>query len=112
MNFSKVKLEVYLPRETVEPLRDALTEIGACQVGKYDNVVSFFNIQGCWRPLPGSNPFEGECGVLHTGTECKLELRCPFEKVGEAVAVIRKIHPYEEPVINVVPLLNDLFQME
>lgn len=43
-------------------------------------------------------------------TEMKMEVRCPAGKVREAVQIIKEIHPYEEPVINVIPLLNEFFQ--
>jgi len=29
--------------------------------------------------------------------------------VKEAMQVIRRVHPYEEPLINVIPLANHLF---
>jgi hypothetical protein len=34
-----------------------------------------------------------------------MELRCPAALVKEAVRTIRAVHPFEEPVINVIPLL-------
>lgn len=39
-----------------------------------------------------------------------MEVLCPVEKVTEAMALIRKIHPYEEPLINIVPLLYQYFE--
>ena len=112
MNFSKVKMEIYVPQEYIESLRDELTKIGACQIGKYDHVISFSNVQGYWHPLLGSSPFNGEVGTINFGSECKLEVRCPITKVKDAVATIKKIHPYEEPVINIIPLINDMFEIE
>ncbi|SCL81920.1 hypothetical protein PP176A_0160 [Sporanaerobacter sp. PP17-6a] len=32
MDFSKVKIEIYVPQEYIESLRDELTKIGACQI--------------------------------------------------------------------------------
>ena len=40
------------------------------------------------------------------GTEVKMEVRCPVELAENAVNTVKKIHPYEEPVINVIPLLE------
>lgn len=40
------------------------------------------------------------------GTEVKMEVRCPVELAESAVNTVKKIHPYEEPVINVIPLLE------
>lgn len=36
----------------------------------------------------------------------KMGVRCPVEIVETAVREVKKIHPYEEPVINVIPLLD------
>ncbi len=101
-----VKVEVYLPYEYIEPMLAALTEIGACVVGAYDYVSSYSPVEGTWRPLPGSRPFHGEVGVLCHAKEYKLEFRCHRERIKGAVTSIRRIHPYEEPIINIIPLLS------
>lgn len=112
MEFTKVKIEVYLPMEYLAPLRDALHEAGACRVGKYDHVVSYQPTEGFWRPLPGSEPYDGKVGEISCGCECKLEFRCDAALVDKAVKVIRCVHPYEEPLINILPLLNEQFGVE
>lgn len=106
MIFTQVKIEVYLPKEQIAPVVDALAGIGACTVGLYDHVASYAPVEGTWRPLPGSVPYAGETNRLCHGTEYKLELRCPAEQIRAAINLIRHMHPYEEPVINVIPLLN------
>lgn len=35
-----------------------------------------------------------------------MEVRCPAEIVETAVRKVKKIHPYEKPVINVISLLD------
>lgn len=108
----EVKIEVLLPGEAIPPLRAALAELGALTVGRYDCVISYHPTQGSWRPLPGSRPFAGEEGKLCEGSEYKLEFRCPCPLVKEAVACIRRLHPYEEPVFSILPLLNSFFEEE
>lgn len=105
----QVKLEIYLPREYVEKIWEALHELGAGVVGDYDHVVSFAPVEGAWRPNQQADPYAGEPNELSYGNEYKLEIRCPYEHVSEALALIRRIHPYEEPLINILPLLNDEF---
>lgn len=107
---TQVKLEIYTPAEYIGALRDSLAALGACKIGSYDHVISWQETKGCWRPLENSNPFQGEKGSICTGEEVKLEVRCPIGLVPEAQKVIRKIHPYEEPVINIIPLINDWFE--
>lgn len=109
MEFSEVKIEVYIPGAYLERLRNELTQIGACKVGNYDQVASFSIIQGSWRPLEGSSPFDGEIGKINYGIEYKMELRCSMDLVKEAIRVIKEVHPYEEPLINLIPLVNGMF---
>ena len=33
-----------------------------------------------------------------------MEVTCRTEQVDETVAAVKRVHPYEEPVINVIPL--------
>jgi hypothetical protein len=106
MEFESVKVEVLVPEEYIERLRDELNNIGLLTVGKYDNVVSYSVVKGYWRPLEGSSPFDGTKGEISFGSECKMEFRCSLENITEAKQVIKNIHPYEEPVINIIPLLD------
>lgn len=110
-DITEVKIEIYTPEEYVVPMRDALTQIGACKIGNYDHVVSYQDTKGYWKPLEESTPFNGEKGRICSGTEVKLEIRCPMERAADAVRLIQDIHPYEEPVINVLPLLNGSFDL-
>jgi hypothetical protein len=66
-------------------------------------------VQGTYRPLAGANPAVGEIGELFYGSECKIETNCEEDFVAAAIQAVRKIHPYEEPLINVIPLANDKF---
>ena len=109
MNIEEVKIEIYIPEEFIERLIKGFNKIGACKIGDYDNCASVTDVLGYWRPLDGANPYEGTVNELSREKECKVEVRCKFEYVKDAVEVIKKIHPYEEPVYNIVPLLNHLF---
>lgn len=106
LEVKNLKIEIYTPPQYVIELRDALNQIGACHVGNYDHVISFQNSKGCWRPLEGSNPFSGEVDKISQDEEIKMELYCPIELAKKAVQVIKNIHPYEEPVINLIPLID------
>lgn len=101
----QVKVEILIPCEYVIPVREALHEVGACRVGNYDHCLSVARVTGYWRPLTGAQPFDGVVGAISEGAECKMELRCHRDLLAAAVRAIRRIHPYEEPVINVIPLI-------
>lgn len=96
------KVEIYIPASHVEALIHALTEIGACRLGNYDHVASFSPIKGCWRPLEGANPYDGQIGELTYGEEMKVETICPEHLHHKAINVIRSIHPYEEPLFHFI----------
>ncbi|MPM88816.1 hypothetical protein SDC9_135920 [bioreactor metagenome] len=110
MEFKEVKIEIYVPEEYTIKLRDELNKVNVCKIGDYDNVISITNVRGYWRPLQGANPFKGEVGKVCEGTGCKMEIRCKREYVKDAIKVITKIHPYEEPLINIIPIVNELFE--
>jgi hypothetical protein len=109
-NFTDVKLEIFVPLDHAMKVADALSEIGVGVIGNYDHCVALTPIKGHFRPLPGSNPFEGEQGRVSEVMEYKVEVNCRRELVKQAIEIIRIVHPYEEPLINVIPLANHLFQ--
>lgn len=100
-----VKVEVLLPEEYIETLRSRLNDIGVLTVGKYDHVISYSLVKGSWRPLEESKPFHGTIGEICFGTEYKMEFRCLYQNIEEVLSIIKNVHPYEEPIINVLPLL-------
>ena len=111
-DFTDVKLEIFVPKEYSLKIRDALAEIGVGRVGNYDHCLAIYPVQGYYRPLPGAEPFEGKIEKISETVEYKIEVNCKRELVNEAIKVIRKIHPYEEPLVNVIPLANHLFDMK
>jgi len=46
MQFSEVKIEVFILEEYIEILRDELNRIGACKTGKYDHCLSYSSVNG------------------------------------------------------------------
>jgi hypothetical protein len=100
-----VKLEIFIPCTHLEPLREALRSAGAGAMGNYDSALSYSLVKGCWRPLPGANPYDGEIGVLAEADEYKVEVCCPKQNLKQALEAVKAVHPYETPVINVIPLL-------
>lgn len=108
-NFTDVKLEIFAPQEYALQLRHELAKIGVGKIGNYDHCFAIYPVQGYYRPLEGANPFGGEVGKISSGVEYKIEVNCRRELVNEAIRVVKRIHPYEEPLINVIPLANHLF---
>ena len=57
------KLEVYVPREYSENLKNALFKAGAGSIGFYDECSFTISGKGTFRPVEGSNPFSGTKNV-------------------------------------------------
>jgi hypothetical protein len=104
-----VKIEIFIPDDYLDVLGEALYQAGAGQIGNYDHCKSITRVEGTWRPLDEARPFMGEVGQISRASELKVEVNCAWGKVLAVLEAIRKVHPYEEPVINVLPLLNHLF---
>lgn len=98
------KLEIFLPESHLETVCQALWAVDAGHIGKYDRCLSYSPVTSCWRPLEGTTPYLGREGELCKAKELKVEVTCIKEKVRETVEAVRRAHPYEEPVINVIPL--------
>ena len=109
-DFVDVKLEIFIPTGHVDALRQALGRAGIGRIGNYDYCCAVMDARGYWRPLAGANPYQGRIGQVEQGDECKLEVSCPRTQVREVLQVIRSVHPYEQPVINIIPLANHLFE--
>jgi hypothetical protein len=107
MEFKTVKIETFIPKEYINKLRDELNSIDALTVdGCYDYCMSVSMVKGSWRPLQGANPFNGEIGKICEAEEARVEFSCRMELYKAAVDAIKKVHPYEKAVINVIPLLD------
>ncbi len=104
MEFEFCKMEIYIPQTHFKALQKALREADAGHIGAYDCCLSFSETTGCWRPLEGSRPYSGEENRLSTEKEYKVEVICRKERVDETIRAVKAVHPYEVPVINVIPL--------
>jgi hypothetical protein len=104
MDFEFCKLEIYIPRTHFKALQNALRQVDAGHVGTYDSCLSFSEVTGCWRPLEGSRPYAGESGTVHFGEEYKVEVLCRTQNVEQTLRAVKAAHPYEVPVIYVLPL--------
>ena len=102
MEFAYCKLEIFVPETHLEGLRQALQAADAGHIGQYDSCLSYSQVTSFWRPLDGAAPY--------SGTEVKVEVTCAAAQVEQVLAAIRRAHPYEEPVVNVIPLYRTSFQ--
>ncbi len=106
MEFPCCKLEIFVPESHFEAVQQALWASDAGHIGQYDRYLSWSRVQSCWRPLAGACPYDGRAGELSRAEEIKIEVCCRAENLAKTLAAVKAAHPYEEPVINVLPLLG------
>lgn len=104
-SFPFLKLEIFLPETHLPALEETLRRVDAGHIGAYDSCLSYSRVMSTWRPLEGSCPYSGAAGTLSREPELKVEVTIRSERLGETLESIRAVHPYEEPVINVIPLI-------
>ncbi len=107
INVNRVKIIVTVPLENVEEVRNAVCEAGAGVIGNYMYCSMSTKCIGTFKPTDKANPYIGKKDNLEFVNEEKLEVVCNVNKVREVVSVLRKIHPYEEPAIDIIPLIDE-----
>lgn len=100
-----MKIVVFVPASHAEKIRHALAESGCGYIGKYDFCSFSVKGTGRFRPLQGAKPFIGKIGRVEKVAEERIETICPKSKLKRALAAICAAHPYEEPAMDVYPLL-------
>lgn len=101
----ETKLVTFCPADVVDRLRDALASIGAGRIGAYERCSFESRGRGTFFGGAGTKPTAGEAGRLERVDEIRLEMVCPKRALALATATIRQFHPYEEPPIEIHPLL-------
>lgn len=100
------KLEIFIPETHLRALQKALQEVDAGHIGNYDSCLSYSRVTGAWRPLDGTHPYIGETGEISEEPEVKVEVTVKATRLSETVVKIKEVHPYEEPVINIIPIMS------
>ena len=101
----KRKLVVFVPREALETVREALFAAGAGRIGDYERCSWYTAGTGTFRGGTGTDPAIGESGREERVSELRLETVYPEDRHEDVVAALRRAHPYEEPAFDVYPLL-------
>ena len=106
MEFKELKLEIFIPESHLSVLRSALHSVGAGRLGNYDSCLAYGRVTGSWRPLHGSHPYLGTEGEVNEAEEIKVEVNILAGDLERTLNAIYEAHPYEEPLVNVIPILN------
>jgi hypothetical protein len=101
-----VKLVVFVPEENTDKVRDALGRAGAGKIGEYSFCSYSVKGIGRFKPSDNANPHIGSAGQLEAVDEERIEVACEKDQASEIIKVIKEVHPYEEVVIDVYPMLS------
>ena len=101
-----VKIVVTVPTNEADVLRKVLGDSGGGKIGEY--TYCSFSVKGKGRFLPneGSSPTIGAVGKPEIVEEERIEITCNMTNAKKVIDSIRETHSYEEPAIDVYPLLD------
>ncbi len=100
------KLVVFVPETHVQNASEALFEAGAGHIGNYDRCSFKTSGTGTFRPLEGSDPFQGKQGETEQSPEVRLEVLVSKHRRGTILKALFSAHPYEEVAYDLIPLSN------
>ncbi len=106
MSGSRRKLVVFVPREALDRVRDALFAAGAGRIGEYERCSWYTAGTGTFLGGEGTEPSIGEAGREERVAELRLETVYPVELEAQVVAALRRAHPYEEPAFDLYALAD------
>jgi hypothetical protein len=98
------KLVVFVPREALNAVREALFAAGAGRIGDYEHCSWYTEGTGTFLGGAGTSPSVGQAGREERVAELRLETVFPAELQDEVLAALRRAHPYEEPSFDVYEL--------
>ncbi len=107
IDIKRVKIFVTIPLENIEEVRNAVCEVGAGIIGNYTYCTSSTKSVGTFKPNNNANPYIGEKNNLEFVEEEKLEVVCDINNVKKVITKLREVHPYEEPAIDIIPLIDE-----
>ena len=109
IDITRVKIIVTIPIENVDEIRNAICEAGAGVIGNYTDYSMSTKCIGTFKPNDDANPYIGKQNNLEFVEEEKLEVVCNVKLVKKVITRLRAVHPYEEPAIDIIPLLDENF---
>lgn len=95
------------PADAVEPILDAIAAAGGGVIGHYTHCAFTSAGLGRFKPDAAASPHVGQRDQINAVDEVRIETFCRRADARAVVAALRGAHPYEEPVIYLIPLLDE-----
>ena len=109
INVNRVLINVTVPTEKVNEVRKAICDVGAGIIGNYTHCSTTTKCIGTFKPNNSATPFIGEKNKMEFVEEEKLEFVCNVNIVKKVLEELKKVHPYEEPAIDIFPLIDEKY---
>jgi hypothetical protein len=93
------KLVTFVSPSDLPKVRESLFSAGAGKYGPYSRCSFSAPGKGTFFGEKDTKPAYGHAGRMEEIDEERLEVVVPFDRVGRAISALRKVHPYEQPVI-------------
>src|SRR5687768_10054583 len=107
MQYIRVKIITTVPPQHADSIREALGKAGAGQIGEYSFCSTSILSKGRFKPSEQAKPFIGKANKLEVVEEEIIEVICERAQARQVVQALRAAHPYEEPVVDIIPLVNE-----
>lgn len=104
---AKVMIIVTVPAEHSTAVLEAIASAGGGVLGNYTHCAFTSEGHGRFKPNADANPHIGAKEQVNTVPEVRIETFSEHDRVKAVTAAIRQAHPYEEPVIYLLPLLSE-----
>ncbi|GAB4575999.1 MAG: NIF3 1 [Anaerolineae bacterium] len=103
----RVMIVVTVPPDAVDAVLDAIAGAGGGVIGNYTHCAFTSAGAGRFKPEAGATPHVGAVEEINSVDEVRIETFAGRAQAKAVVAAIRAAHPYEEPVIYIIPLLSE-----
>lgn len=99
-----VTLVIIIPETHADLMRETLGRAGAGKTEHYS--FGSFSVKGIsrFKPEKGSNPRIGREGKIESVKEERIETICSLDILKFVIDEIKKVHPYEETIIDIYPI--------
>lgn len=97
---------MFVPREALDAVRNALFAAGAGRIGDYQRCSWYTQGTGTFLGGETSSPAIGERGREQRVAELRLETVYPVELEAAILTALRAAHPYEEPAFDLYELVE------
>ncbi len=105
------KIAVYVPKDHLSDVKDAMFQAGAGTIGAYDECSFSIKGQATFRPGKNTNPNIGTLGKRENLEEYRLEVVYPDYLESRIISAMKNVHPYEEVAYDIFKIENEYKQV-